>query len=239
MHVVFRIWQHDTTLKRELVEGDVHLWLVELDATPSPSVATAAYLSNAEREQCERLRTPQLQQRFVARRTALRCLLGSYLGVPPQAVQYLHNRYGKPQVMQTGTRDRLFFNLSHSQDVALVGLTCVGEIGVDIEKVVPIPDMALLVDQWFFPLEKEQFDQLAGKAQTRAFYNGWTRKEAFVKAVGQGISYPLYSFSVRLKPYEPTRLLHSDAHIAHEVTVLDVPARNGYAAACVVLEESL
>jgi 4'-phosphopantetheinyl transferase len=132
------------------------------------------------------MRSPQLQQRFIAAHGGLRELLGRYLGVHPSEVRFGHNEFGKPALTgQFG--GRLTFNLSHSADLALIGVATDAKIGVDVEHIRDEPDFTEIA-QWFFAAaEVEELNRLPSGLRARAFLSSWTRKEACAKARGEGL----------------------------------------------------
>ena len=132
------------------------------------------------------MRSAQLQQRFIAAHGGLRQLLGRYLGAHPSQVRFVHNEFGKPALSgQFG--GRLTFNLSHSADLALIGIAADAEIGVDVEHIREEPDFTEIA-QWFFAAaEVEELNRLPSELRTRAFLSSWTRKEAYAKARGEGL----------------------------------------------------
>jgi len=135
-----------------------------------------------------RYRTPR--RRFIAAHGALRKLLGAYLGLHPSEVAFVHNEFGKPALIGAGPGQfggRLSFNLSHSGDLALIGIALDAEIGVDVEYIRDEPDFAEIAG-WFFAAEEvEELNRLPDELRGRAFLSGWTRTEAYAKARGAGL----------------------------------------------------
>jgi len=140
---------------------------------------------------------PRDQQRFALARAALRCTLGQALGLPPQSLEFDYGAHGKPALAGAAAA-RLGFNVSHSGAVALVGLVQGGEIGVDVEAHRAMTDRDALVRRFFSPAENAAYIALEEADRQRAFFDAWTRKEAVVKALGQGLSFPLREFDVSL-----------------------------------------
>ena len=132
------------------------------------------------------MRSPLLQRRFIAAHAGLRELLGRYLGADPNEVRFVHNEFGKPALSgQFG--GRLEFNLSHSADLALIGIAADAEIGVDLEHVRDEPDFIEIAQWYFAENEAEELNRLPSEHRARAFLGSWTRKEAYAKARGQGL----------------------------------------------------
>lgn len=190
-----------------------------------------AILSPAERRRRDRFVFEQDQQAFTVCRAALRRLLGERLGRPAGTLQFSENRYGKPHL----TDRSLCFNVSHSKDHALIALSSSDEIGVDIEKARPLKDMMGLARTSFSPREVSVLTLLPRRLQQDAFFRCWSRKEAFIKAIGMGLSFPLDRFDVTLDPRLPARLLaiRAPAHAAAGWVLHHLEALPGYRAALV------
>ena len=141
---------------------------------------------------------PRDQQRFALARAALRCTLGQALGLPAHSLAFDYGAHGKPSLAGAAATARLGFNVSHSGAVALVGLVQGGEIGVDVEAHRAMTDRDALVRRFFSPAENAAYAALDEADRQRAFFDAWTGKEAVVKALGQGLSFPLREFDVSL-----------------------------------------
>ena len=172
----------------ELARDEVHCWSVRLEITPGTCAALSATLSPDEWIRSARMRSPQLQRRFIAAHGALRKLLGRYLGADPSELRFVHSEFGKPALSGEGQfGGRLTFNLSHSADLALIAIAPDAEIGVDLEHDREEPEFAEIA-QWFFaPAEVEELNRLPSELRSRAFLSSWTRKEAYAKARGEGL----------------------------------------------------
>jgi 4'-phosphopantetheinyl transferase len=160
--------------------------------------------------------------------------LGSYLGVAPQDVRLVVGEHGKPAL--AAPHAWLQFNLSHTGSLALLALTRAGDIGVDVEAVCAMSDMGAIARRQFAPSEWSRWSQLPVDQQLSAFYACWTRKEAFVKAVGAGLSLPLDGFEVAFEPTRPAALLSIDgsAERAADWSMWAFEPLPGYCAAVVV-----
>ena len=153
-------------------------------------------LSGDERVRAARFRTTELRKRFVVAHGALRTILSGYLGIPPAAVRFDTSGSGKPYVPGA----RLIFNLSRSEGFALCAITVAGQVGVDIERLRPVDDEDAIVHRYFAPGEMRQYESVRSPERTAAFFSTWTRKEAFVKALGCGLSRPLQEIDVCAAP---------------------------------------
>jgi 4'-phosphopantetheinyl transferase len=188
-----------------LAVGEVHVWRVSLERPAGEVDRLAAALAPDEQARADRFRVERARREFVAARAALRGILGGYLAADPARLTFRLGPQGKPSLVDAGPA--LHFNLSHSHGLALVAVTCVGEVGVDVEQVRPLADMLPLAERYFAPAEVQILLALPAELQREAFFNAWTRKEAFLKAVGVGLSYGLDRVELTLAPGEPARFL--------------------------------
>ena len=176
-----------------LSDDEIHVWCVELDAAGEVS-ALAACLSAEESERASGLLSGTHQRRFVVARGMLRQLLGLYLDQDPGAVAFSRGEHGKP-FLQEGT---LHFNVSHTHELALYAIARDREVGVDVEWMRPQVAHEQIAARFFSLEEQEALAQVPDEARRAAFYNIWTRKEAYVKARGDGIAAGLGTFAVSL-----------------------------------------
>jgi len=160
-------------------------------------------LSAAERARRDRLLRPEDQEAFTVCRAALRQRLGAQLGRAPSTLVFAENRYGKPHLIDRA----LCFNVSHSADHALIAISSHDEVGVDIEHQRPLHDMMALARRSFSPREQDALWRLPAPLRCAGFFRCWSRKEAFIKAIGMGLSFSLDRFDVTLDPRVPARLL--------------------------------
>ena len=180
----------------------VRLRLVDLDA--GDETRGRAILSADERERAARFYFDRDRRRFVAARAALRETIAVELRMSPADVRFELGRFGKPQL---GTGARLRFNLSHADAHAVIALTSDAEIGVDLERVRDLDDLDRLATTVFSARERAELEALPPAVRLRGFFAGWTRKEAYIKATGDGLQQPLGDFDVRLTPDLPPQLL--------------------------------
>jgi 4'-phosphopantetheinyl transferase len=189
----------------------VALSLFGLDRGPDELALLHDLLDPEERARARQFRNPRDASRFVARRGQMRLLLAAATGRAPGSIRIARTPAGKPHV-----EDAPRFSLSHAGPVALLALSDTAEVGCDIER--RNPDLADrgVAARFFAPAECRALDALVGEAWVEGFFNCWTRKEAVVKALGLGLSYPLDSFEVTLLPGEPAALRTSiGAHRLH------------------------
>lgn len=212
----------------EPAAGTVNYWLVDL----GPGAVGRPVLSAEEQERAARFVFDLHRNRYIACRSVLRCLLGRYLQTPPAALVFDYSPYGKPEA--TGTR--INFNVSHSGDRALIGLTLDDAVGVDVEMLRPVEDCLGLAERFFSEPERTRLGSLPEELHNEAFLNCWTRKEAFIKALGEGLSHPLDTFEVTLVPGQPARLISvaGTPDPAQHWSLCDLKTGPGFIGACAV-----
>lgn len=181
----------------------VHVWAVPLDVPDSAVEEAQAVLSPEERRQAERLRTRELRRRFLVRRARLRELLARYLDASPQAIRFDRGAYGKPALASPWSNSRLQFSASHSTDLGLVAVALNVPLGIDIERIRPLADFEALVRRFFAASENDALRRLPEPERLEAFFHGWARKEALLKALGTGLSLGLDRVVVSLTPGDP------------------------------------
>ena len=183
---------------------DIHVWLLALDLPEAELRRLGRLLSADEAARAERFVHISDRWRYVAAHGFVRLVLAAYLGISPDAVAFRSNSDGKPRLAHP---ERLRFNLSHSRRRGLLAVSANREVGVDIEEIRDVGDIEDLAKTCFSPVEQVALAALPAAQRRWAFFAGWTRKEAFLKALGEGLSRPLDSFDVSLAPGEPARLL--------------------------------
>jgi 4'-phosphopantetheinyl transferase len=180
---------------------EVHVWRLDFERPPWSLADLATVLTPDERDRADRYRAGQVREQFVLSRGVLRKLLGRYLETPPNAVPITYAPAGKP-VLAGGS---LHFNVTHTSGLALVAVArC--RVGVDVERVRDVPDMAGLVERFFSAVERQTFRQMPSEKRTPAFYRGWVCKEAVIKAAGASMQY-LDGFDVELDPARSAAVL--------------------------------
>lgn len=188
--------------------GEIHVWRVSLAQTESCLQSLQQTLSTDERTKADRFRFPKDRSQFIVSRGALRAILSRYLNISSHTLRFDYNPYGKPSLIVTQGGNTLRFNLSHSRGMALIAITKNRDIGVDIEGINPNFSGLEIAEKFFSPLENSVLRSLPEHLQATAFFTCWTRKEAYIKAVGKGLSIPLNQFDVSLAPGEPAALLN-------------------------------
>ncbi len=191
--------------------GDVHIWVTPLDDLMPHLDAMRELLAADESHRADRFHFDLDRQRFIVRRGILRQVLSHYLTIPPRDIRYDLGPHGKPAIAAPRVTNPLQFNTSHARGIAVCAVTAGQAVGVDIEALDPSRADRHVAEQQFAPRELSQLNTLIGEQWTAGFFNCWTRKEAYIKAIGEGLSRPLNSFSVSLLPGEPAALCSCDA----------------------------
>ena len=217
--------------------GMVEVILVRLGAELSAAGELAQCLSYEERLRASRFYFERDRHRFIVVRARLRHLLASRLGMRPDAVELVYGPRGKPELSRSLADADLCFNVSHSEDVAVYAFSSAREIGVDVEVVRELRDADEIAARFFSRRENEAYLALDPRDRPLGFFNCWTRKEAFIKAVGDGLSHPLDAFDVTLAPGEPARLLRvaGDHEAPGRFLLQGLEPAEGFAAALAVL----
>lgn len=209
-----------------VTRGAIGVWLI---SWPSVRVeGCQAVLSADERARAARFAFERDRRCYVATRGALRLLIARQLEADASRLEFAYDEYGKPSLSGVW-RAVLDFNVSHSGDAAVVALSRAGAVGVDVEQVRPIDDRDAIAARTFAPREAAALMSLGETVRDRAFFTCWTRKEAFVKATGEGLSYPLEQFVVSVDPLAARPLLdvRGDACETSRWTLRDLPEFGG------------
>lgn len=186
-----------------LPDNQVHVYYAYLNQRASQLHQLAQTLSEDERVRAEQLHFEQDKNRFIARRGLLRTILGSYLDTEPGQLQFSYGRYGKPTLAKPFVSNFLHFNTSHSNGLALYAITVGRPLGIDLEYVRPIGEAEQIAERFFSARENAVLRTLPVGDKNQAFFYCWTRKEAYLKAIGDGLTRPLNQFSVLLDSWEP------------------------------------
>jgi 4'-phosphopantetheinyl transferase len=185
----------------------VHVWAASLDVPPLLLSAFEDLLCPAERLRAGRFHFAEHRNRYVAAHGWLRRLLGGYLAIPAAEVEFQFGVRAKPALDGSGICSNLQFNMSHCEAVALVAVAYGTPVGIDLERVRPLQDADDLVERFFSKRENPEFKLLAEEHKPMAFFNLWTRKEAWLKASGEGIAHLLSEVEVSFLPGTTAQLL--------------------------------
>ena len=220
----------DPTTELFLCSGEVQLWRTALTDFRTRVGEFQHVLSANEQSRAARFVRVTDQENYVIDRAILRLLLSKYLRISQAEIEIECNEFGKPFVPKILNQKDIRFNLSHSGDLCVLGFRQEGEIGVDIEKIREDLAMDDLARRYFSPLEIAEFEGLPNAQRKLGFFLGWTRKEAYVKAVGDGLQRPLDEFSMTLTPGETPKLSSADSQ---RWTVFSFDPGAGYVGAVV------
>ena len=219
-----------------LAGSEIHVWATTLAPAPEQLQKTLATLSVDELARAKRFKFDQHRNRFIAGRGALRAILGRSLGASPAALRFEYQTNGKPELAGKFASAGIHFNLAHTEDLALVAVTRIGRLGVDVEGVRPIKNADELVARFFSPRENELFQKVSENEKPAAFFNLWTRKEALLKATGEGITRSLSLVEVSFLPGEPARLLavSGDVEEAAQWSLRELSPATGFTGAIAI-----
>lgn len=215
-------------------ENEVHVWRSRLDRDSAEVWSLTELLSPEERERASRYHFEKDRTRFVVARGMLRATLGRYLDIPSWLLRFTHNRYGKPELSDEAAVGRLRFNVSHSHDLALFAFASGREVGVDIEQIRADFAGMEVAERFFSPAEVTALKALPPEARVRSFFDCWTRKEAYIKARGEGLSHPLHRFTVSLGSGALISLSTEDEQGAQRWSLMELFPAEGYCAALAV-----
>lgn len=192
----------------ELLHDDVHVWRASIDLPAERFQQLARTLSEDERVRSEGFRFEDDRRRFVVGRGVLRNILGLYLAREPREVRFRYGPHGKPALFDaTEGVAGLNFNVSHAGQYALLAFTRDCQVGVDIERIRPLYGLEEIIERHFTPHEKVVLRALSGRRKLEVFFAGWTGKEAYLKATGRGLTWPLESIDTGLHALGPERSL--------------------------------
>ena len=230
----------DLPVDIRLVPGEVHLWKFTQNRPEEDLGEFFGWLSTGEQHRAQAYRFPVDRQHFITRHGLLRLILGCYTGLHPSKLKFTLSPFGKPFLTSksgaSSNSSRLQFNLSSSSNLAVLAVCLDYQLGVNVEIMQDGPNYDELVNRFFSHAEKEQWRFITPLDKKLVFYQTWTRKEAYLKAFGRGLSIPLDSFDVLLSPREPARLLtvRGLAGAAEDWRMFQLQHVSNYAAAVVV-----
>lgn len=188
-----------------LAQNEVHVWRVWLSRPAAAAAALWPLLADEEQARARAFHFERHRLPFIVARGMLRRILSGYVGIPPEQLAFAYGPQGKPALR--GADEGLQFNLSHSQELALLAVTRLPAVGIDIEWMRPLDDMMGIAAHFFAAGERARLAGMPAAQRHHAFFQCWTRKEAYIKGIGEGLSRPLDQFEVAFGPQEPARLL--------------------------------
>lgn len=219
-----------------LPREEVHLWRVDLAAVADGELRWLKILSPDEQTKAARFHFARDRRRFASTRAVLRTVLGAYLGSEPENIVFAYARKGKPFLKPRIFAESIDFNVSHSGDVALLVFSRGRSVGVDVEQIRDNLDTLAIARRYFSAHEQSQLAAFPPGERSAGFFRCWTRKEAYIKARGDGLSLPLDSFDVSLEARNQTALLgcRTDDTDITMWPLQDIAVGKGYASAICV-----
>ncbi len=198
------IWQNPPQ-KLTINPQEVHIWKTNLDQSSINVQNSFKLLNEDEKNKAQKFHFEKHRKRFTIARSSLKKILSFYLSISPQEIEFTYNDYGKPNLLEKINNIDLQFNVSHSEDIAIYGITCHYLIGVDIEYIRPMSEAENLAKRFFSIQEYKHISLLSSAKKDREFFKLWTAKEAYLKAIGKGISGGLEK--VKISNYEPRQFI--------------------------------
>jgi 4'-phosphopantetheinyl transferase len=214
MSEAHRVLSWPASISPDFGESDIHVWQARLDVTLASRANLERTLSPDERERIDRLRAESDRLRATASRGLLRHILAGYAGKPAAELRFTYGPGGKPELQGIASAPPLHFNTAHSGDLLLVAVGRARSLGVDIERIRPIVRWERVARRAFSEEERLHIEALAPDERVAAFITGWTRKEACVKAVGEGVWSAFSRFEVSVTPGEPAAVRSVDGEPA-------------------------
>ncbi len=180
-----------------LADAELHVWQISLDQPAERVAEFRSLLATDEQARADRFHFERDRRRYIVARGGLRSIISRYLDVPPEKLAFGYGPQGKPYLSRSNSSRPLQFNLAHSHELALYAFTRTCAVGIDIEYVQRrVTDIDQLAERFFSANERALYRALPIAARREAFFRCWTRKEAFIKAIGEGLSHPLDRFDV-------------------------------------------
>lgn len=192
------LWTTTAPEKIILATNQLHVWQSDINITKIQAGRIYSILSKKEKARASRFKFEEHRLKFIAARATLRKILSHYLSIDPNAISFTENKYGKPGLKDEINKSSIFFNISHSHNMALFAISNEENIGIDIEAVNRKIDFDEISKRFFSDRENEHIQALPISQKSIDFYKIWTAKEAFIKAIGQGLSFPLKEFEISL-----------------------------------------
>ncbi len=195
-----------------ILPKDIHVWSINLTDHYEKENALYDLLSVDEKKRASKYRSEKDRSFFIIARGIIRKIISYYLAVDPKIISFFYNNYGKPYINHYRF---LCFNISHSEDLLMCIIAKNREVGIDVERIIDLDNYELIAQRFFSYNEYLNLKSVPQKYRLSSFYECWTRKEAFVKAIGNGFSYPFNQFEVSLMPNEPAVLRSIEGNVMH------------------------
>ena len=225
--MIHHYWQ-PTPEHLTLAPDQVEVWLCRLDIPADKITRLGHSLTEEERARAARLQRPEKRKQFIITRGYLRQKLSLVTHQSPESFIFAYHKRGKPFLPSKG--NMLSFSIAHSYHLALIAITVDHPLGIDIEKIRGNIRQAALVKRWFSQAEQAAYKTMPANTQLKAFYTGWTRKEAVVKATGNGVGQGLSTFTVSLDPQRARTRLCIHGQMAKNWLISTLPVNDDYIA---------
>lgn len=228
-------WCHPSDVGT-LAEDEVHVWRVSVSQAEPSVTHLSKLLDEEESKRAARFHFEQDRVRFIVARAGLRIILSQYLKIDPAAIEFSYSAYGKPGLGRVHSDSVLQFNLAHSDDLAVYAFSSRRELGIDVEHMRREVAGDEIAERFFSGAEVDELRSFSAEKRLEAFFNCWTRKEAYIKARGEGLTFPLGNFVVSMAPGKPAGLLtvQGAPQEAERWSLQELNAGDGYAAAVAV-----
>ena len=217
-----------------LEANQLHILALRIESLAKDDTLLLATLNDEERKRAERFINPEHGYKFSLTRGMLRRCLGFYLNQPPQTIVFSFNEHGKPEIKSLVNNHQFFFNVSHSHEMAAFLFAYDGRVGIDIERIKPVKDLLGLAKHVCHPDEFAEFTSMDEAQREVAFYRLWTRKEAFIKANGQGLSMGLRSIYIGCGPRDHITEIKYKTRTLTDWRIKDLPCDPEYRMAIAV-----
>lgn len=207
-------------------ENEIHIYRLSINIPSERIYNFEKLLSADELKRANRFRFEKDKNHFITGRGLLRIILSRYLDESPAGINFSYHEKGKPYLKDNSLK----FNLAHSGGKAVYALTMNNELGIDLEIMKELPDALDIASRFFSESEVSEFKNVSVENVKTAFFNCWTRKEAFIKAIGEGLSYPLADFSVTLKPGDEPKFLwiKNDPDEVNKWSLININAHDNF-----------
>lgn len=226
-------WQSPLVLP-SILENHVHIWKIEPAQITKDLLYFKKILSEKETTRANKLTLPKVKNNFIISRGILRALLAKYTRQKPEELIFEENQYGK---LFLKTSSNIFFNLSHSNDLTLLAFTLKNQIGIDVEFIRQNIDIESIAKKYFSSRETLELLNVSPEKKIPAFFNCWARKEAFIKAIGLGLSYQLSKFDVDVTSFGTKQIpinIKDPVYAQQNWQLFSLGLEENYAAAMVV-----
>jgi 4'-phosphopantetheinyl transferase len=234
MNGLFFPEHHSGADNLKLLPGEIHMWLIPEVQNENMMKVLSHKLNDAEKEKASRYYFEKKRRQYIITRGVLKILLEVYTRRNSEQFQIVQGIYGKP--FMRSEEEEIHFNISHSEGLSILGFSKEAPLGVDIEIIREIPERDEIAEKYFSKKENNIYKTIPEEYRTKAFFNCWTRKEAFIKAIGEGFSKPLDQFDVTFLSNEKTKLISidGDTRKADEWSLQELKTAQGYVSAFAV-----